>query len=123
MVSSNTLKFIIVNYVNLLTKCVLKHNLFNPTRTTAWNAHKDNNMILNIDCSNLDSSDFGGLIRNVAVSGLSFADNIYYSNILHVELMTLYHGLRMTCEFDIKDLMCYSYSNSAIKIISKSVNV
>lgn len=30
---------------------------------------------------------------------------IGYSNILHAELMVLYHGLRMTWELGIKDLM------------------
>lgn len=50
VISSYILKFIIVNYVNLLVKCFLKHNLLHPTRTVTWNAHKGSNMILNVDC-------------------------------------------------------------------------
>ncbi|CAL5211192.1 unnamed protein product [Lathyrus oleraceus] len=70
-----------------------------PTRTITWNAHKDSNMILNIDGSSLGNpgvSDFGGFIQNVDGDWVhDIAGNIGYSNILHVELMTIYHGLRL----------------------------
>lgn len=84
-------------------------------------------MILNVDGSSLgnpDVSGFCGLIRNIDGAWVhEFAGNIEYSNILHVELMSLYHDLRMAGELDIKGLMCYSDSNSAIKLISESVNI
>ncbi|KAI5399153.1 hypothetical protein KIW84_064510 [Lathyrus oleraceus] len=78
--------------------CVFMHNLSHPTRTITWNAHKDNNMILNVDDSSLgnpDILDFGGLIRNTNGAWVhGFAGNVGYFNIVHVELMTLYHDLR-----------------------------
>lgn len=66
VVSSYILKLVIVNYTNLLAKCLLKHNMFYPMRTIMWNAHKGSSM--NIDGSslrNLSVLDFGGLIRNI----------------------------------------------------------
>lgn len=72
-------------------------------------------MILNVDGSSLGNpnvSSFCRLIQNAdGVWIHSFASNIDYSNILYVELMTLYYGLCMDGELDIKDLMCYSDSN------------
>lgn len=83
-------------------------------------------MIFNVVASSLDNSDvfgFDGLIQNTdGVWVHDFAGNIAYSNILHVELMVLYHGLCMVRKLDIKDLMCYSDSNHTIKVISEFVN-
>lgn len=97
IVSSYTLKLIIVNYVNLLDKYFLKHDLSHPMRTIMWNAHKYSNIILNVDGSSLDNPDvlnFGGLIRNVdGVWIHNFANNINYFNIFHAELIKLYHDL------------------------------
>lgn len=65
VVSSYTLKLIVVNYDNLLVKYFLNRNLSHPTITITWNAHKSSNIILNVDDSNLgnhDVSDFNGLI-------------------------------------------------------------
>lgn len=71
-----------------------------------WNAHIDSNMILNVDGSSLDNpgvSNFGGLIRNADNAWVhNFAGNIGYSNIHHVELMMLYHGLLVVWELGIK---------------------
>lgn len=69
-----------------------------------WNAYKDRNMILNVDGNNLGNP--------------NVLSNISYSNTLHVELVMIYHGLRMAYKFGIKDLMCYFDSNSFIKLIS-----
>lgn len=98
VVSSYTLKFITVNYANLLAKYFLKHNLSHPTRMITWNAYKDSNMILNVDDSSLGNPeilDFGGLIRNTNGAWIyGLAGNVGYFNIVHAELMTLYHNLR-----------------------------
>lgn len=127
VVSSYTLKLITVNYVNMLAKYFLKNILSHPTRTIMENAHKGSNMILNVNVSSLgdpDISDFRGFIQNVhGVWVHDFASNIGYSNTLHVELMALYHGLCMAWELGIKDLICYSDFNSAINLISESVNI
>ncbi|XP_058763889.1 uncharacterized protein LOC131637314 [Vicia villosa] len=101
--------------------CFLKHNLSHPMRTLTWNAHKGSNVILNVDGNSLGKlgvSNFGGLIQNVDCACVhSFVSNIGYSNILHVEVMTLYYGSCMALEHGIKDLMCYSDSDTAIKLI------
>ncbi|XP_058763267.1 uncharacterized protein LOC131636671 [Vicia villosa] len=97
------------------------HNLSHPMRTLTWNAHKDSNVILNVDGSSLGKlgvSNFGGLIQNVDCACVhSFVSNIGYSNILHVEVVTLYYGSCMALEHGIKDLMRYSDSDTAIKLI------
>lgn len=99
VVSSYTLKLITTNYANMLTKCFLKHNMSHPTRTVTWNAHKGSNMILNVDGSSLiipSASGFDRFIQNDNGTWVhGFANNIGYSNILHVELLALYHGLCM----------------------------
>lgn len=127
VVSSYTLKLIIVNYANLLAKCFLKHNLSHLIRTITWNAYKGSNMILNIDGSSLSNPNvlaFGGLIQNAKGAWIhSFAGNIGHSNIFHTDLMALYHGLCMAWELGIKVLMCYSDSKYAIKLISELVNL
>lgn len=76
VVSSYILKTITMNYVNLLSKFFLKHNLSHPKIIITQNSHKDSNIILNVygsTLSNPDVSDFGGLIRN--------ADGIWVHNI------------------------------------------
>ncbi|CAI8612715.1 unnamed protein product [Vicia faba] len=102
VVSSYTLILIIVNYENILAKCFLKHNMSHPTRMITWNTQKGSNIILNVDGSSIGNpsvSGFGGLVRNADGAWVhNFAGNIGYSNILHVELIMLYHGLRITVE-------------------------
>ncbi|MCH88180.1 ribonuclease H protein, partial [Trifolium medium] len=82
-------------------------------------------MILNVDGSSIGNpgvSGFGGLIRNSDGAWVhSFSGNIGFSNILHVELLA-YHGLLLTWELNIKDLRCYSDSETAIKLITEPVD-
>ncbi|CAL5206665.1 unnamed protein product [Lathyrus oleraceus] len=84
-------------------------------------------MILNVDGSSFGNPvvlGYGGLIRNADDAWVyDFAGNIGYFNILHPELMMLYHGLCMVWQLGIKDLMYYSDTNYAIKFISESINV
>ncbi|CAJ2654735.1 unnamed protein product [Trifolium pratense] len=95
------------------------------TKWVRWNAHRGSGMILKVDGSSLGNPgipDFGGLIRNnddVWIHG--FAGNIGFSNILHVELLTIYYGLVMAWEFGITKLWCYSDSKVAIKLILEPV--
>jgi len=69
-------------------------------------------MISNVDGSSLGNSGvsgFGGLLRNEdGVWIHEFAENIGFSNILHAELLEVYHGLLMAWEFGILELWCYS---------------
>ncbi|KAK2439291.1 hypothetical protein QL285_023974 [Trifolium repens] len=90
-----------------------------------WNA-RGNIMILNVDrrsIGNPSISGFRGLIRNSDVVWVyGFAENIDFSNILHAELLTVYHGLSLAWELDIKDLWCHSDSKTVIKLLSDHVN-
>jgi ribonuclease HI len=89
------------------------------------NRENMSNMILNVDesSSNPGISGFGGLIRNSDGAWMhGFAGNIEFSNILHVELLAMYHGLTLAWELDIKDLWCYSDSKTVIKLLSDHVN-
>lgn len=68
-------------------------------------------MILYVDgCSlgNPGVSGFGGLLRNDDGAWYcGFAGNIGFSNILHAELLAVYHGLRLAWEFGMSELVCY----------------
>jgi len=85
-----------------------------------------NGMILNVDGSSLGNpsvSGFGCLLRNDDGAWYSgFSGNIGFSNILHAELLAIYLGLRMDWEFGMSELMCYSDSKIAIKLIKEPVN-
>ncbi|MCI31244.1 ribonuclease H protein, partial [Trifolium medium] len=51
------------------------------------------------------------------------AGNVGFSNILHAELLAVYHGLILAWVLDIKELWCHSDSKTVIKLLSESVNV
>jgi ribonuclease HI len=68
-------------------------------------------------------SGFGGLIRNSNGAWVhGFYGNLGVSNILHAELMTIYKGLLLAWELDIKELWCYSDSKTAISLITELVD-
>ncbi|MCI41164.1 ribonuclease H protein, partial [Trifolium medium] len=73
-------------------------------------------MILNVDGSSIGNpgvSNFGGLIWNSDGAWVQgFAGNIGFSNILHAELLAVYHDLALAWELDIKELWCYSDSKT-----------
>ncbi|GAU40002.1 hypothetical protein TSUD_211230 [Trifolium subterraneum] len=114
------------NLAQLLRTCFIKQNISPTTRMVRWNAQGGNRMILNVDGSSIGNpgvSDFGGLIRNSDGGWIhGFAENIGISNILHAELLTMYHGLVLAWELDIKDLWFYSDSKNVIKLLSDHVN-
>jgi ribonuclease HI len=91
-----------------------------------WNAQGGIGMILNVDGSSIGNPGvfgFGCLIRNsdgMWVHG--YTGNIGFSNILHAELMVVYHGLVLAWGLDIKELWCYSDSKTVIKLLNDSVN-
>lgn len=79
-------------------------------------------MILNIDGSSIGNpgvSGFGGLILNFVGAWVQgFAGNIGISNILHAELLAIFHGLKMAWTVEYKDLVCFSDSQSAVKLVT-----
>jgi len=100
-------------------KCLLKQNQIPPMRLIKWNDHGGNGSSL----CNPGVSGFGGLLRNAdGVWFHGFAGNIGFSNILHAELLAVYHKLIMAWEFGILELWCYSDSKKTIKLISDPVN-
>ncbi|XP_045810074.1 uncharacterized protein LOC123904450 [Trifolium pratense] len=116
----------IEDYAQVLMKCFFKQNLNSTNRLVRWNALDRTNMILNVDGSSIGNpgiSGFGGLIRNSHGAWVrGFAGNIGFSNILHVELLAMYHGLNLVWELDIKYMICYSDSKTAINLIEKPIN-
>ena len=86
-----------MNFANLLAQCFPKSNLTPQPQLVKWNSHNGQGSILNVDGSSLGNpgvSGFGGLIRNDDGAWIrGFARNIGFSNILHAELMAMYHGL------------------------------
>jgi hypothetical protein len=85
------------NLAQLLKTCFIKHKISPTTTMVSWNSQGDIGMIMNVggsSISNLGVSGFGGLIRNSdGVWVHDFAGNIGFSNILHAELLAVYHGL------------------------------
>jgi len=51
-----------------------------------------------------------------------FARNIGFSNILDVELLAMYHGLRLAWELEVPNILCYSDSKITINLIFATVN-
>ncbi|PNY17625.1 ribonuclease H [Trifolium pratense] len=99
LISYFSLRMCTENLVHLLKKCFLKHFESPTTRTVRWNARGGSGMILNVDGSSIDNpgiSGFGGLIQNCNSAWIyGFAGYIGFSNILHAELMAVYHGLTL----------------------------
>lgn len=80
-------------------------------------------MILNVDGSSLDNpniSSFGELIRNSDDAWFhEFVGNIGFSNILHVELLMVYHGNSGLGVWYFEVVVYLYYSDSTtIKLIS-----
>ncbi|PNX79511.1 ribonuclease H, partial [Trifolium pratense] len=116
----------IENLAQLLRTCFIKHNKSPTTTMVRWNAHCGIRMILNVDGSNIDNPGvfgFKGLIRNFDGAWVhGFAGNIGFSNILRAELLTVYCGLVLAWDLDIKDIWCYSDSKTMIKLLFDHVN-
>ncbi|CAJ2657171.1 unnamed protein product [Trifolium pratense] len=126
IVSQFSLRLQIGNFALLLRACFLTQQMVTTTKLVKWNALGSTDMILNVDGSSIGNpgaSGFGGLIRNSDGAWVhGFSGNIGFSNILHAELMALYHGLLLAWELNIKDLQCYSDSATAIKLITEPVD-
>jgi ribonuclease HI len=114
------------NLIHLLKKCLLNSHESPTTRMVRWNAQSGIGMILNVDGSSFGNpgvSGFGGLIRNSDdVWVHDFVGNMGFSNILHAELLAVYHGLVLAGGLEIKEFLCYSDSKIVIKLLSNPVN-
>jgi hypothetical protein len=67
--------------------------------------------VLNVDGSSLGNpgaSGFGGVLKNSDGSWIgSFSGSVGFSNVLPVELLALYDGLRMAWDKGLRTLVCY----------------
>jgi ribonuclease HI len=126
-ISYFTLRMNTDNLTRLLKKCLLNSHESPTTIIVRWNDQSGIGMILNVDGSSLGNpgvSDFGGLIRNSVGAWVhSFVGNIGFSNILHAELLEVYHGLVLAWGLEIKELLCYSDSKTVFKLLSGPINV
>ncbi|GAU41733.1 hypothetical protein TSUD_349940 [Trifolium subterraneum] len=106
--------------------CVFLQSYYDAEHLACEMEFGSSDMILNVDESSIGNpgvSGFGGLIRNSEGAWAhGFAGNICFSNILHVELMALYHGILLAWQLNIKELWCYSDFETAIKLIIEPVD-
>ncbi|XP_019447242.1 PREDICTED: uncharacterized protein LOC109350462 [Lupinus angustifolius] len=76
---------------------------------------------INVDGScfgNLGRSRFGGLIRNNAGEWISSFTGFYgFSTNLHVELLAIFHGLKLVWDSGFKNVICESDSQLALSLI------
>lgn len=54
---------------------------------------------------------------------LGYYGSAGFSNSLHVELLALYHGLRIAWQYGYKDLICYTDSTLVINLVHRESNV
>jgi ribonuclease HI len=67
---------------------------------------------------------FGGLIRDHTGSFLhGFFGKISRPCILHVEILGLYHGLKLCWDTGFKHVLCHSDSTTVVDLIQKDLNV
>jgi len=67
---------------------------------------------------------FGGLIRNHTGYFLHcFFEKISRPCIIHAELLSLYHGLKLCCDTGFKHVLCLSNSTIVVDLIQKDLNV
>jgi ribonuclease HI len=126
LLSLYSLKMRIVDYALLLKNGSYNlHDLSIP-QLVRWNTHDRTGMILNVDGSSIGNhgiSGYGGLLRTANGAWVhGFFGNLRVTHILHAELMTIYKGLLLAWERDIKELWCYSDSRNAITLIIESVD-
>ncbi|GAU34698.1 hypothetical protein TSUD_29390 [Trifolium subterraneum] len=121
-----SLKLRIMDYTLLIENCHSNHHDTPSAKLVKWNALEGTGMILNVDGSSIDNpgiSGFRGLIRNADGAWVhGFFGNLGVTKILHTKLMTIYKGLLLAWELNIKDLWCYSDSEMAIKLTTEPVD-
>lgn len=90
-----------------------------PIKEVVWPKLDDGWVVLNVDgsaVSNPDMASFGGLLRDHdGVSICGFHGSIGHSNVLHAELMPLFHGIAMGWELGYKKIKCYTNSLQTIE--------
>jgi len=97
------------------------HSVQQPARIVSWQQRSMDSVALNFDGSVfLDSNlgAFGDLIRDHTSSFLhGFFEKISRPCILHVEILGLYHGLKLCWHTGFKHVLCLSDSTSVVDLI------
>lgn len=96
-------------------------------RWTSWHRFRMLATILNVDGSSFGNpcrSGFGDVLRTSNGTWLcGFSSFFGISNNLHVELLGIMHGLKLTWERGHRNVICYSNSLHAINLIQAPLNV
>ena len=97
------------------------HNVQQLARIVSWQHPSINSVALNVDDSvflNSNLRGFRGLIRDHTGSFLhGFFGKISRACILHVEILGLYHGLKLCWHTGFKHVLCLSDSTSVVDLI------
>lgn len=114
----------ILNLTEIMKICFKPMNADTyTTRQISWYQENRQGIILNVDGSSLGNprrAGFGGLFRNPDGGWISgFSGFIGHSEVLKVELLGIYHGLRLAWERDFKEILCYTDSLCALKLIKE----
>jgi ribonuclease HI len=92
----------------------------------SWHPEAESAIILNVDGSSLGNpgpSGFGGVLRHSNGDWIfGFAGTVGISTILHVELLAIYHGLKVPWDQGHRNISCYSDSTLSIQLIGGEVN-
>ena len=127
-VSYHPLRHNVGSYLSSLSTSLGEGLVSHPQqRWTSWHPSRMQATILNIDDSsfgNPGSSGFGGVLRTSDETWLcGFLGFFGISNNLHMELLAIMHGLKLTWEKGYRNVICYSDSLHAINLIQAPLNV
>lgn len=90
-------------------------------RFITWKRGASDTYILNVDGNaqyNSRMTYFGGLIRDSNGGFMcEFYGNIGYSNILHVEMLALLHGIQLCWNEVLRNIICYIDSINTIHLV------
>jgi ribonuclease HI len=92
----------------------------------SWHPGQEIAVILNVDGSSLGNpgpSGFGGVLRQDNGNWIfGFAGTVGISTILHVELLAIYHGLKVAWDQGYRNIICYSDSTLSIQLVEGEVS-
>lgn len=92
-------------------------------REVTWSRPQQDNVALNVDGSALTNpglAGFGGLIRDhTGEFRRGFLGSVGHSDIMHAELMAIYHGISLCWELGFRKVRCYTDSLHTLKLLYK----
>lgn len=92
-------------------------------RWVLWHPTAEDVVVLNVDGSSLQNpgpSGFGGVLHSGQGEWIvGFHDYLGNTDILHAELMALLRGLQLAWDRDFRDILVYSDSSLAFRLVSQ----